>query len=210
MSKVLCIYPVDLSTEFLKPIYDALCCYEYVTGIQGDSTDDEFYEKLISGLVNSDTIIFLGHGCSKCLYGSRLNVLIDDKDISTLRNKKLLILACRSVEFIERYNLKKAYGFGFIPTSIDDIRNEKVFHNISINQYSNKELKMIKESIVRIWIRALKHSNFLDIRRFVNKIEFFTNVEISSILTQNRADGVDFRGVADILYYVKEDMDYFE
>ena len=106
MNNILCIYPKESTTEFLRPVYNAICAKPHVVGLELDTIeDDDFLEKLSDHLADADFVFFLGHGSSSCLYGTNLNPLIDDKmgNIESLRNKSLLLFACKSAEFIKNY-----------------------------------------------------------------------------------------------------------
>ena len=80
MNDILCIYPKDATTEFLRPVYNAICAKPHVVGLELDTIeDDDFLEKLSDHLADADGVFFLGHGSSTCLYGTNLHPLIEDK-----------------------------------------------------------------------------------------------------------------------------------
>ena len=152
MNNILCIYPKDSTTEFLRPVYNAICAKPHVVGLELDTIeDDDFLEKLSDHLADADFVFFLGHGSSSCLYGTNLNPLIDDKmgNIESLRNKSLLLFACKSAEFIKNYHFQDSLGFGFIPTSLDDAR-DGVLHSVNLRNIDSSCLDMFRQAIVRI------------------------------------------------------------
>lgn len=211
MNKVFCIYPQDNSTEFLAPLYEALCEKYSAEGLMGDPTDDDDYlEKLEEDCTNADTIIFLGHGCSKRLYGINLNPIIckENDNINLLRGKKLILFACRSADFIKEYQLKNAWGFGFVPTSLDEARSG-VLHKLPICKLESVDIYYFKDAINRIWLNSLKYADVFDIHKFYSEFCFYTNVEIVKCLREQQSLP-NCRLIADMLYYLKEDMDYIE
>ena len=59
MSKILCIFPKDSTTEFLDPLFEELCKKYDATPLLGDPQDDDDYlDKLAEQAEQSDTIIF--------------------------------------------------------------------------------------------------------------------------------------------------------
>ena len=97
MNNVLCIFPKDCTTEFLNPVYEDIISIYTAKGLLGDPTeDDEYLEKLSSEASRADSIIFLGHGSSKSLYGLNFNEIIckenENIDIFNLSIYNQLIL----------------------------------------------------------------------------------------------------------------------
>lgn len=210
-NKVLCIYPKDESTEFLTPLYEALCEKYSAEGLMGDPTDDDdYFDKLEEECRKAEVIVFLGHGSSKDLYGINLNPIICKENDNTdlLKGKKLILFACRSAEFIKEYQLKDAWGFGLVPTSLDDARNGKL-HKLPISELESVDLKYFKDAINRIWLNSLKNADVFDIHNFYKEFSFYTNVEIVKCLREQQLLP-NYRLIADMLYYLKEDMDYIE
>lgn len=207
MNKILCIYPKDATTEFLRPVYNDICALPNVKGLELDTiNDDDFLDHLSSALLGSNIVIFLGHGSSTCLYGTNLNPLVDDGmgNIEELRGKSMIIFACKSAEFIKRYHFPKSLGFGFIPTSLDDAR-DGVLHNMNLRELDSVGLEMFKKAIVRIWHRTLKEVTFEQMERIPDLFSFYTNHEIVNTLLHHK-DYQYYRIVADMLYYLKDDM----
>lgn len=210
MNNILCIYPRDVTTEFLRPVYKAICANPNVVGLELDTIDDdEFLEKLSNHLANADVVFFLGHGSSTCLYGTNLNPLIEDKmgNIECLRNKSLVLFACRSAEFIKNYNFQDSLGFGFIPTSLDDVR-DGVLHSVNLRNIGSSCLDMFRQAIVRIWNRTLTEVSLEQLATISNVFSFYTNCEIVDTLLHSK-ESPEYRILADMLYYLKEDMKYY-
>ena len=208
MSKVLCIYPKDKTTEFLEPLFDDICKRFSAVPLLGDPQDDDDYlDKLEELAGNSDTIVFLGHGSSGVLYGVNFNELIYDYNVDMLRGKNLVLFACNSVGFIQKFGLPHALGFGIVPTSDYDAETGKL-HSLNLKVLTLPDITYIQQAIVRIWQKTLAEVDLSDVRRFYAVFSYYTNVEIVSCL-KNRSHQ-NFRLIADILYYLKDDMDYRE
>ena len=114
MSKVVCIYPQDLTTDFLRPLCDHICAtFDAVEVGYDTSGDDDPLELIYNEIGDAKIVFFLGHGMSTCLYASTLdNVELFNKDtISLLEGKCLFLLACDSGQFITKYNIANAIGF---------------------------------------------------------------------------------------------------
>lgn len=209
MNKILTIFPKDATTEFLRPVYSAICAKPHVVSLELDTIeDDNFLEKLSNHLMDADSVVFLGHGSSTCLYGTNLNPLIDDKmgNIEALRSKSLILFACKSAEFIKNYHFQNSLGFGFIPTSLDDVR-DGVLHNLKLRDIDSLGLSLFQQSIVRIWERTLTEVSFDNLRTLSDVFSFYANCEIVDTLLC-RKDYKYYSTIADMLYYLKEDMKY--
>lgn len=212
MGQVVCIFPKDETTEFLRPVYEEICKGENVCGIDADTIyEDDCLENLEQLLSDAETVIFLGHGSSHTLYGTRLNPLFGEKmeNVGWLRGKNLVLFACRTLDFIKNYNLHTAMGFGFIPTTLDDVRDGGKLHKLHIEELTSSDLEVFKNSIVNVWKRCLKHCYLDDICRFGELFSMYVNVEIVDVLINHR-DIPHYRTIADMLYYLSVDMNYIE
>ena len=211
MKKTLCLFPKDKTTEFLRPIYEELCKNETIIGFDDDAIEsDDYFENLEKYLKETNALIFLGHGSSRTLYGTKLNPIIDDKsgNLHYLKNKKLLLFSCKSLNYIEHYNLSDAIGFGFIPTGKDDVEGATL-HGMDISCLDHEALKLFRDLIVNIWLRTLKYSNWENHYLFTLNFSFFTDIEIVNVL-KNHKNTNCYRLIADMLYYLKADMKYIE
>lgn len=211
MNNVLCIYPKDNTTAFLQPICDALSDKLNAHVLYGDPIDDDDYlDKLEYEVLDADTVVFLGHGSSKILYGIGQNQLIcsENENVYLLEGKKLILFACRSCEFIHNHNLKDAWGFGFIPTSLDDARDGRL-HNVNTNVLEGVDIDYFKDAIVRIWVKSLNEADVNDILAFYKAFNFNTNVEIVKCLLKHK-ELPHRRIISDMLYYLKEEMTHIQ
>lgn len=210
MNKILCIYPKDATTEFLRPVFNAICAKPHVVGLELDTIeDDDFLDKLSHHLADVGVVFFLGHGSSTCLYGSNLNPLIEDKmgNIEELRSKSLILFACKSADFIKTYQFHNSLGFGFIPTTLDDARDGKL-HRLNLKNLDPSSLYLFQQTIVRIWLRTLREAALEHPAEISHIFSFYTNCEIVDTLLHHK-ESPDYRLIADMLYYLKEDMTYY-
>ena len=210
MSSILCIFPQDKTTSFLEPVYNEIVERCGAVGLKGDPTeDDDYLDKLSSLVKNAGIIVFLGHGSSKVLYGINFNMLIcgENGNVDLLRQKQLIIFSCHSRDFIKRHNLKCAIGFGEIPTSDYDTENGKL-HNLPIKDLSDSDVEYIRAAIVRIWKNSLTESSITDYIHFHQSFSYYTVNEIVQCL--KKKESRNFRLVADVLYYLKMDMNFVE
>lgn len=208
MSKVLCVFPKDGTTEFLVPLFDELCKRYSATPLLGDpQEDDNYLEELVELAKQSETIIFLGHGSSHKLYGVNFNELILEDNVDIFRGRNVFLFACNSVEFINTYNLTHSLGFGHVPTSEFDAKNGRL-HSLPLRDLTSSDIVFIQNAIVRIWLKTLAESDLMNVRSFYTSFSFYTNVEIVSCL--QKREQKNFRLIADILYYLKTDMNYVD
>lgn len=208
MSQILCVYPKDKTTEFLQPVYDILVEKFHAVGLIGDPTDDDDYlEKLENLVKESDLIVFLGHGTSRQLYGFNFNPIVceENENISWFEDKQLLLFSCYSADFLKRYNLTHSIGFDVIPTSLIDVENRK-FHNYDMSHLTEADLFKVRDKIVNIWERTLFDIIDLNLDTFQINFNFNVNIEIVDVLINKRDR--NYATIADILYYIKEDMMY--
>ena len=117
--------------------------------------DDDYLDKLEKLAGNSDTIVFLGHGSSGVLYGVNFNELIYDYNVDMLRGKNLVLFACNSVGFIQKFGLPHALGFGIVPTSDYDAETGKL-HSLNLKVLTLPDISYIQQAIVRIWQKTLR------------------------------------------------------
>lgn len=207
MNNILCISPIDLSTQFLKPIVESLSLLSGVTLLCGDSTDDEFYEKLESYLKDTcfSTIVFLGHGTKSMLYGSNLNILLDTYDLGAINDKSFILFSCYSKELLSRIDAHSYIGFGFIPSGLDDVRDQRFLHNVDLSILSDEDWENIRRIYCEIWLNAIQENNgLLNLKGLGNKLTLNINKHIVKILLNKYIP--ERKLYADILYYIGRDM----
>lgn len=206
MKKAVCIYPEDPTTDFLLPLYEHICNNMHAVGLHSDTTeDDDSLDKIYKEIEDAEVVVFLGHGTSKMLYGSGCaNVVFEDTNCHLLNDKKLFLLACNSDQFIRNYKLANAIGFGFLPTSLDDVRQTQTLHGVWIENLDKKDVDCFNSSLVQAFISALSDNTLKDFHLLKNRLMFYIGNEIVNCLTKRGAP--NYRIVADELYYAFKDM----
>jgi len=112
--KTLVIHPQDPTTDFLKPIYQALPDTTVVTG-------GVFKDEIIDLILQHDRVIMLGHGTpSGLLAVGRFPGdpppwnIIDYSMVPYLRRTENIFIWCHANKFVERHNLRGLYSGMFI------------------------------------------------------------------------------------------------
>ncbi len=210
MSKIVCIYSQekDGSTDFLKPLYEYICTTLSAEGVGYDAdSEEDTISKIHDTITDADTLIFLGHGNSKGLYASvRDNFeLFNQVNISVLADKRLFLLACNSADFIRRYSLTKAIGFGHLPTSAEDASHWHNEHDISLNDFSEDDIKLYNNALVAILRNVINPETISDFHLLYNRLKLQTSVEIVNSLILH-TDNSNYRKVADLLFYLQKDI----
>jgi len=82
MGKTVCIYPQDATTDFLRPLCNHVSATFGAVEVGYDTSgDDDPMEIIFDEIKDAETIFFLGHGMSTCLYASILdNVELFNKE----------------------------------------------------------------------------------------------------------------------------------
>lgn len=207
MSKAICIYHEDVTTSFLRPLCDYICSTFSAEEVGFDTSgDDDPHELIYDAIKSAQTIFFLGHGRSDCLYASVIDNdrLIDKDNVSLLEGKKLFLLACNSAQFIHNFNFSNAIGFSFLPTSIDDIKRERHLHAIDISNLLKEDVDYFNIALTRSLINTLSIETINDFNLFSERFKLNVSREIVNCLINKSTPG--FITVADELFYVYTDM----
>ena len=206
MKKTVCIYPEDPTTLFLLPLDEHICTNMQAIGIHNDTTEeDDSLDKIYAEIKDAGSVVFLGHGTSQILYGSNCaNIVFEENNCDLLRDKRLLLLACNSDQFIKNYKLTEAIGFGFLPTSMDDSRHTRNLHSITVEDLRRKDVECYNVSLVNALIYSLSETTLSDFHLFKERLRFSVSREIVECLLKKEAP--NYRTVADELYYVYKDM----
>lgn len=159
------VISIDESTTFLFEIVKIIeskgiqtCVFEI------HPNEDSYREQLekVSLIEKKSTIIFLGHGQSDRLYGGELIDVFEKRAFVLLRqmnvfqDQNLFLLACDSAELIKssfkQSKTIKSIGFGGLPTSKEEIENDRKFANEgitveTIEEFKNEMVKTIAHSL---------------------------------------------------------------
>lgn len=210
MSKIVCIYTQerDETTSFLSPFVEHIrnVFNPIIVDYDIDSEDDPL-EIIYQTVSTSDTVLFFGHGTSDQLYASTVdNVALYNKDnIDLLAGKQLFLLSCNSADFIKKQRLNKAFGFGMLPTSLDDVRKWKYLHGVHIENFTKEDISIYNNAIVEILTHSIMEDSFEDYILLKERIKLQTSIEIVKCLTQHR-NNTNYRILADLLYYFSKDI----
>lgn len=210
MNKTACIYiqERDGTTSFLEPLVEHIknMFAPVIVGYDIDSEDDPL-EIIYQTFSNADTVFFFGHGTSDRLYASTVDnlTLFDKNNIDLLSGKRLFLLSCNSADFVKKQRLNKAFGFGMLPTSLDDARKWKNLHGIHIEDFTRNDISIYNHALVEILINAITVDSMADYSLLKEKITFQTSVEIVKCLLQHK-DNAKYRDMADLLYYFQNDI----
>ncbi len=207
MSNVICIYPQDRTTAFLRPLCDYICSTFKAEEIGFDTSgDDDPHETIYDAIIGAQTVFFLGHGSSYCLYASILDndKLIEENNVGILRGKQLFLLACNSNQFIIHFGLSDSIGFGFLPTSVDDINRTRHYHRLDISNTTSSDVKCFNEALVNGLVNTLSWETMGDYSLFAERFKFSISKEIIDCLINSGS--ANRRVVADELYYLFKDL----
>lgn len=208
MNKNVCIYPKDLSTDFLEPLFDIICSNGFY-GFHSDTNVGENKTVVLDSLNEAQNIIFLGHGSSGRLYGTPyegfLSDLITKENIYLLNGKRLILLSCNSNQFCEYYNLRPSISFGDMPTGKHDV-DSQLENDPSFPRLEEGDIEVYNSALVRILSRAILSIGVDDFDRLYSKILLYTNVEISECLLNKPC--TRFRDVADLLQEFKNECTF--
>ena len=207
MSKTVCIYPHDATTDFLRPLCNHVSATFGAVEVGYDTSgDDDPMEIIFDEIKDAETVFFLGHGMSTCLYASILdNVeLFNKENISLLEGKRLFLLACNSNQFIDKFKLNDAIGFGFLPTSKEDIERTKQYHKLDISMTGILDVECFKTALVQCLTNTLSEETINDFYILKERLLFNTSKEIVDCLVNKKS--TKYRIVADELYYLYKDM----
>lgn len=206
MMEIICVYPKDDSTTFLEPIYAILSSFAKFRGFRIE-TEEECNTSIryIENAKANSTIFFLGHGTAHELQYSSQKVYVDSSNFSIFKNKKLILLSCKSFDFI-RVNKDLSETKNYI--TFDDLPSDEVefqvLTGIHSTELSNRYNGLLVDSICKSLIDSEElKKGFL---YFYRRIKLYINKNISQILYQKGFS--DFRVLANILYETKEGIYY--
>lgn len=210
MSRIVCVYSKerDGSTDFLELLYKHICSVLSAKGMGYDmDSDDDSVENIYSAIEDADMVVFLGHGDSNSLFASAGDgyKLFDQDTVRKIADKQLFLLACSSADFIKKFRLNNAIGFGKLPTSIDDVRNWKNLHSIYIEDFIKDDINIYNNALVNILVQSISTETILDYSLLYKRIQFQTSIEIVKCLSRNK-ENLHYRQIADLLFYFQKDI----
>jgi len=217
VSNIICIFPIDKTTDFLLPIYESLSKFDSFSGFRSENNEELFEslnDKIKSIKDENNFIVFLGHGASNCLYGATINdkktKLFDKSNIDLFNNQNIFFLSCRSSDFINN-NAEKiminGIGFGDIITDYSEVVSERDDGDALFLPNINEEMiEEFKTKLVALVIKGFEYLNLdeYSIKQIYYFLKLLINKEISNILLNRSTKG--FRDIADLIYDLKNEM----
>lgn len=209
------IISIDPSTKFLFEIVNNLKANKNINfeTIEIHPNDKSYQDSLeaISKLKKNSTICFFGHGQPNQIYGGEIPNIYPKKafiklnEMSIFQEQSLFLLACNSSNLIKssyrNSKFKKAIGFGGLPTSKEEVLNDKKLseENISDNTIENFK-KVIIETISESLIFYLKSdkNDFIFLKDYLSLL---IDKKINESILVNRD-----RNLADILFRMRNEM----
>jgi hypothetical protein len=211
------IHPVDKTTVFLQPIIDRLRTVPsldivlFQTEPSSESYDQTRFK--IQELDREIPILFLGHGSSFELTGGENDTFksqalfsIRNED-ALLENRKLILLSCRSEEFLRtaRFTAQSSIGFGNLPTDIREVAGEREADREAYPGVDGAVLEMFK-----FWLVSIFSNSIFSI---ATKSGSLHDLQLALRLRINKAISVvmgsanpDKRILAELLYEMKVEM----
>ena len=212
MSKLICIYPEDNTTDFLLPIYAQLETMPDFAGYRFDTNDSSKTKNLFDALyqLEDDAIVFfLGHGASNKLYGSvgddgEKQTLFDKTNIECIKKKNVVGIACRSKEFAHNFILNHI-GFGDITSDYSEVLAERNIGNPDYMEWASEEdIFNFQNEFVGAITDAIKLSECGTLLSIYGMIKFCFNKRIASLLVDKQLP--NYRHIADMLYEINDEM----
>lgn len=214
MSKLICIFPEDKTTDFLFPIYEQLESLPDFVGYRFNTNDSAKTKKLHDDLLRiaaNDFIIFLGHGASNKLYGSvnendEKVTLFDKKNSECIKKAFFVGVACRSKDFANKH-LPNYIGFGDITSDYSEVLAER---NIGDPDYlgwaSEGDIINFRSEFVGAIADAVKFSECSDLSSLYRMAKLCFNKRITSLLTNRNMK--NYRQIADMLYDINDEVSF--
>lgn len=212
MSKLMCIYPIDETTDFLLPIYEQLELLPDFVGYRFDTNDSSktknLYDVLLQ-ITENDFVIFLGHGASDKLYGSvgengEKLTLFDKRYSESINKANFVGVACRSKDFAVKC-LPNYIGFGDITSDYAEVMAER---NIGDPNYlewvSEEDIINFQNEFVGAIAEAVKLSECNDLYSLYRMMKLSFNKRIASLLVNRHLQ--KYRHIADMLYDINDEI----
>lgn len=228
---ILIVHPNDKTTSFLNKIKNHIVSSfkEQVHHYNVYPNEDSHNNCLnrISNHPKEGLIIFLGHGRTDRLYGSKGNLFgeidfassdaidenpelfyyndnfINESNINVFEGKKVFCLACNSNNRIAQFAIENGatsfLGFGDIPTSKNEFEEKKEIVSKNFIKRMKAELNYIVKTCLAIGLRK-----GLTFEELLNYIQFLTNQRLANII-MNEKHFKERYLLADYLYYFKKE-----
>lgn len=189
MSKLYFIHALDKTTSFLTVFREHFGESFYT--IEPNETSVKNSIEYIQEIPENSIVVFLGHGHSTGLYTPEASsfekyIFIDKFNVNELFiNKKVILLSCRSSEFVTKINLaNQIIGFGNILSSTDELMVEADLETGVYRNLSEDDINFFNSAYCFAIINALKNykKGSYNFKQLPNLIEFYINQKINEIL----------------------------
>lgn len=214
MSKIVCVFPSDNTTEFLEPIEDTLKKQGAVI-VRGDTSQESHRNEIIDrlkGLTEQDIFVFMGHGASDRLYGTPHGEdpqsLFGREALSLPQCSGSLFISCKSSEFVSKKGVN-AIGFGEIPATWREmlkLRNEdqSCYSGVDENtilEYQNSFVKALCKAL-ELWEPSSQ-----TLRQLYQHIRLcITGQIVRHLLDKETLSLTQRQGLVEMLYDLKSDL----
>jgi hypothetical protein len=207
------IISIDPSTNFLFEIIKNLQNKEIKFNLIEIYPNEESYIKsleAISMFEKKSFVLFLGHGTNEKLYGGEKlpsfpkKEFVNVNQMGIFENQNLFLLSCDSSGLLKSSfkiaKLSKSIGFGNLPTSKEEIDEDKKLKNQGISEntileFKNLIVSTISESII------YNHKNFDKLKDYLT---LFIDKEINNAVLIKKD-----RNLADLLFKMRNEMVIF-
>lgn len=215
MSKLFFLFALDDSTSFLSVFQKEFQEDFFVIEPNKESVSNSI--KFLQEIPKNSTVVFLGHGHSTGLYTPESNVFekytfVNESIGNDLFiNKKVILLSCRSNEFIRMItSAEEIIGFGNILSSPEEMIIEADLETGHFRDLSNVDINYFNNSYCNAIINALHNYKkcTYNFKQLPTLIEFYLNQKINETLleksTKNRVE------IAKLLFEFRNEMLYLQ
>ena len=197
---ILIVHPLDPSTKALKRVGNYIKGRfpdeVHIFNVHPNEESRHACYDVIQKCTPNDVILFLGHGSSFALYGSKGKMydkadfvsydiqkeypewyyynefFIDKGNWEILKDKRLICVSCKSNIFgkslFDKGIINSIIGFGNLPTSIGEYKEMGVIANSHLIAWMKGEINwIIKHSIVYSYLMNYSFSMTGDLMRFI-------------------------------------------
>lgn len=217
MSRLVCVFPVDDSTNFLESVRMVLEEKLGATIIRGDTTREEHRNEIsnrLHELTEQDIFVFMGHGASYCLYGSpqggELQPLFGKGALSLPNRSKSLLISCRSNDFTESLQLINTIGFGEIPATWEEMRKLREEDCSCYAGVDEGTIPEYQNSLVQALCGALRLWNpSSPLRQLYQNIRLCITGQIVRLHLDQTLAQEQKQGLFEMLYDLKQGVDIY-
>lgn len=211
MSDLFFIHALDETTSFLSIFQEHFQSNFFIIEPNKDSVDNSI--KYLQEIPKHSIVVFLGHGHSTGLYTPESDnfekyTFVDNSNGNDLfANKKVILLSCRSSEFISRINLSnQIIGFGNILSSVEELGVEASLETGYYRDLSADDINYFNSSYcfaIIIALKLFKSGNYL-FNDIPVLIEFLVNKKINeTLLNKTISNRVE---IARLLFEFRNEM----